>query len=80
MLEKIAEVQHEIWSHWMKYLFEVTKQNEDGSVTIPADKVKRWKRQLSTKFADLSEKEKESDIEQALKVLKVINDSSQSGI
>lgn len=74
MLTKLADVQHEIWSHWMKYLFEVSTQNDDGTVTISADKVKTWQRQMVTSYADLSDKEKESDIEQAEKVLAVIKD------
>ena len=63
-----------IWSHWMKYLFEVSIHNEDGTVTIPADKAENWKKQMVTRYADLSEKEKKSDIEQAEKVLAVIED------
>ena len=74
MLEKLADLQHEIWSHWMKYLFVVSIQNEDGSVTIPAEKVIRWKRQMNTAYADLSEKEQKSDIEQAVKVINLISE------
>lgn len=72
MLTALADVQHEIWSHWMKYLFEVSTQNDDGTVTIPADKVKNWKRQMITSYFDLSEQEKKSDIEQAEKVLSAL--------
>lgn len=72
MIDKLAEVQHEIWAHWMTYLFEVSKANEDGSVTIPADKVAHWKRQIVTHYSELSEKEKTSDIEQANKVFSAI--------
>ena len=68
MLEKLADQQHEIWSHWMKYLFEISTQNEDGSVTISAEKVERWKRQMNTEYANLSTKEQKSDIDQAIKV------------
>lgn len=74
MLEKLADLQHEIWSHWMKYLFEVSIQNEDGSVTIPAEKVTRWKRQMNTEYADLSTREQKSDIEQAIKVINLISE------
>lgn len=73
MLEKLAELQHEIWSHWMKYLFEVATQNKDGSVTIPAEKAARWKRQMNTEYADLSPREQKSDIEQAIKVINLLN-------
>ncbi len=76
MLDKIADLQHEIWSHWMKYLFEVSLQNEDGTVTIPADKVERWKGQMSAKYFELSDDEQKSDLEQARKVMDLVNDVS----
>jgi hypothetical protein len=76
MLDKLANLQHEIWSHWMRYLFEISSQNEDGTVTIPADKVERWKRQMNTKYPELSNDEQESDLEQARKVIAVISQSS----
>lgn len=72
MLTQLADVQHEIWSHWMKYLFEVSIENDDGTVTIPADKVENWKRQMTTHYSDLSSKEQASDLEQAEKVMAVI--------
>jgi hypothetical protein len=75
MLDKLANLQHEIWSHWMRYLFEISSQNEDGTVTIPADKVERWKRQMNTKYLELSNDEQESDLEQARKVIAVISQS-----
>ena len=72
MLDKIADLQHEIWSHWMRYLFEVSLQNDDGTVTIPADKVERWKRQMITKYVDLSDDEQNSDLDQARKIMGLI--------
>ena len=74
MLEKLACLQHEIWSHWMKHLFKVSTLNDDGSVTIPPEKVERWKRQLNTHYFDLSDDEQKSDIEQAKKVINLISD------
>lgn len=74
MIERLAEAQHEIWAHWMKYLFEVCKLNEDGSVTIPPGKVERWKRQIRTRYSALTEEEKKSDLEQAHKILAIISD------
>ncbi len=69
MFEALAAIQHEIWSHWMKYLFSISIENEDGTYTIRADKVKRWKKQLETTYSNLSEKEKESDREMVQKIL-----------
>ncbi len=74
--EKLAEVQHIIWSHWMAYLFNISIQNEDGSYTIPVDKVKHWTRQINTSYSELSEREKESDREQADKVLAVLQEAN----
>lgn len=67
--EAVAGVQHEIWSHWMRYLFNMARHNPDGSVTISADLVDRWTRQIETRYADLTEREQESDRHQADKVL-----------
>ncbi len=72
--EKLAEVQHNIWAHWMVYLFSVSVQNEDGSYTIPIDKVNHWTRQINTPYNELSEHEKESDREQANKILTILAD------
>ena len=36
VLERVAAVQHEIWSSWMKYLFEQCK-SADGGWLIPSD-------------------------------------------
>lgn len=73
LIERLAAVQHEIWAHWMRYLFSVSVEDTtSGWVVIPAEKVARWKRQVETAYADLSEREKESDREQARKVLAVL--------
>lgn len=60
-LEVLAAIQHEIWAHWMRYMWEVSETQDDGTLTIPASRVDRWERQMRTLYADLSEEEKESD-------------------
>ena len=75
--ERLAENQHEIWVHWMEYLFSVSIQNNDGSYTIPIHKVNRWRRQMITPYGELSEQEKESDREQADKIFAVLNIEDQ---
>ena len=68
--EMIAQVQHnDIWSHWMRYLFSKCLMNDDGDMIIPYNLVKRWKRQVDTGYVDLTEHEKDSDREQARKVM-----------
>lgn len=59
--EQLADLEHRRWSDWMNYVFSLSSKNEDGSVTIPFDKVERWKRQCTTSYNDLSEKEKDRD-------------------
>ena len=66
--EILADVQHEIWAHWMDYLFSQCKEAEDGWV-IPLDKVWRWSRQIITPYSELSEREKDSDRDQAKKII-----------
>ena len=70
--EKLAITQHEIWVNWMEYLFSVSVNNNDGTYTIPAEKVTHWVRQVNTPYSKLTENEKESDREQADKVIKTL--------
>lgn len=59
--EALAEYAHNAWAGWMKYLFEKSIQNADGTVTIPAWAVERWTRQMTTHYINLPEEEKKSD-------------------
>lgn len=70
--EDLANLAHEQWSGWMKYLFEKSTKNEDGTVTIPKWAVERWERQINTPYGGLSEEEQNSDRNEANKFLKVI--------
>jgi hypothetical protein len=70
--ENLAALEHERWSGWMQYLFEKSTENEDGSVTIPKWAVERWKRQVKTPYAELSEDEKDSDRKEVDKTLRLI--------
>lgn len=50
-LERLADAQHAIWSHWMRWFFENdTEENR-----------RRWQRQMNTSYARLSEQERDSD-------------------
>ena len=49
--EKIAELEHEQWAHWTKYMLDnLTEEN-----------MARWREQIKTSYNDLSEEEKQSD-------------------
>jgi hypothetical protein len=64
LLEELAALEHERWAHWQKYVHEQGELQTDGSLLIPSEKVRRWQEQIETKYADLSEAEKDSDREQ----------------
>jgi hypothetical protein len=70
--EGLAALAHNQWSGWMFYMFKQCTLNEDGTSTIPARAVKRWQRQMSTPYSQLPESERESDKQEADKVITVI--------
>lgn len=76
MIERLAALAHEQWSGWMHYLFRFGVENPDGTFTMDADKVARWRRQMSTVYADLPESEKTSDRTEAQKVLDCLRRST----
>jgi hypothetical protein len=69
----VANLCHEQWAGWMEYLFKKSQENDDGSVTIPKDLVRRWKRQMYTDYKDLPIKEQESDNVEARKFLNILS-------
>lgn len=72
--QALAAYAHKAWSKWMKYLFAQCKVNEDGSVTIPADKVQRWTRQMNCDYSVLPASEQLSDMDEAYEILNIIDD------
>jgi len=72
LLEILSDIEHDRWSHWQEYLHSLCQKNDDGSLTIPKDSVDHWNKQIETDYADLSEKEKESDRKEARKTLDAI--------
>jgi hypothetical protein len=73
LVEQLAEKEHASWSHWMAYLFkQCTEDPESGSMTIPPALVARWHQQLETPYADLTEKEKQSDRNRVYHILPLI--------
>lgn len=72
MLDALAAIEHQRWSHWQRYMHDKGKVQPDGSLLIPSDLVERWERQLETPYASLSESEKESDRDQVRRYLSII--------
>ena len=65
-------MQHEIWAHWLRYQLSCCVENADGSLTVPAEYVERWRRQMETVYSELAEPERKSDREQADKILQLL--------
>lgn len=63
MLEELADLEHEQWVHWTRYMLD----------NLTPENIGRWKRQCDTPYSALSEKEKESDREWARKVLAIVS-------
>ena len=72
LLEQLAAVEHERWSHWQRYVHSKCIRQPDGSLLLPADLVARWEKQIETKYEDLAPQEKESDRDQVRRYLPLI--------
>ena len=78
LCEELSDYAHEAWSGWMEYLFQHSSPIfPDGSqgqpaMQIPAELTARWKRQLSTPYAELPENVKESDRKEADRMLAIL--------
>lgn len=71
--ESLSEYAHEAWSGWMIYMFSKMTLNDDGTATMPKWAVERWTRQMNTKYSELPESEKDSDRDEADRILSIIN-------
>ena len=84
LLERMSDMEHEQWIHWMKYFKELgnPERVEPGKflsiksgntpyvvLTFKAEDWDRWMTQMTTRYHDLSEKEKSSDRHQARKMI-----------
>lgn len=85
--ELIAKFMHKQWAHWMKYMFEKAITNDDCSETLtPTERTgiqkynfntelyNRWKTQADTPYQFLTETEKDSDREWAIKLIEKIDE------
>lgn len=72
LVEELAAVEHERWSHWQRYMHGKGERQPDGSLVLPAELVARWEKQISRRYAELEDVEKESDREQVRRYLPLI--------
>ncbi len=73
--ERLAELCHSQWSGWVEYQFSKGVFNDDGSWTMPAWAVSRWTRQINTPYAELPKDEQVSDMFEADKFLKILEEA-----
>ena len=72
VLETLAAIEHDRWSHWQRYMHSKCERQPDGSLLIPSELVAQWERQITADYKELSEAEKESDREQVRRYLPTI--------
>jgi hypothetical protein len=72
LIEQLAAIEHERWSHWQRYVHSKCVRQPDGSLLLPANLVSRWEKQIKMKYAELDDQEKESDREQVRKYLPLV--------
>ena len=74
--EKLAEYAHSSWSGWMKHMWKCSKK-VDGCLVVPANLVALWERQMTTSYKQLPESEKQSDLVEADRILKIVREESE---
>jgi len=74
LIEQLADKEHAGWAHWMDYLFSRCPFTEKGDAIIPRELVARWKQQVKTPYADLTEQEKKSDRDEVAHILPIIDE------
>ncbi len=72
LIEQLASKEHASWAHWMEYLFSQCEVLPDASLRIPLRLALHWQRQVATPYAELSEKEKQSDRDEVAHILPII--------
>lgn len=73
--EALANLCHEQWSEWMRYLFSKSIIDWDNlTCTIPKESFVRWLRQTATPYAKLSKEEQESDLKEADKFIELLRE------
>ena len=70
--EKLAEIEHESWSDWMRHVFSRGTFLPDGNFVMNTCDVDRWTRQMETPYSKLSEEEKDSDRREVKRYLRVL--------
>ena len=70
VVEKLAAYEHDRWSHWMRWMFD----------NWTPENIARWKEQMVTSYENLPEHSKESDRQEARRILAVFCEAIQQGL
>src|SRR5260370_16684731 len=73
LIEALADKEHASWARWMHYLFSKCYETYDGNYVIPVELVDRWRKQLNTSYAKLSEQKNKSHREEVAHTLPPLN-------
>lgn len=77
--EELSEHTHKTWANWVVCMLIHGTVNPDGSVTIPAPLVKRWKTLAHTPYRKLRDREKKYHREEAVAIQRLyIGDSDDT--
>ena len=76
--ETLAALEHEQWAHWTKHLLDTLCDR----YALPADdpEIRRWRQQIQTPYADLSEHSKASDRVWAQKALAAVAEPLETAL
>lgn len=72
LVEILAEIEHERWSGWMKWVYQNGKWLEDDSFIITPSKANRWFTLTNVQYNDLDEATKEYDRIEVRKTLQAV--------
>lgn len=70
LIERLADIEHQRWADWQRWCHTILRDNNPSPEQ--GDILERWDRQIETPYSELSEKEKQSDREQVMRYLPII--------
>lgn len=79
LVEKLADLEHIQWQNWMNHLLNekatlLSKKRNEVVILFSKDDYYRWIDQMKKPYEELSEKEKNSDREYAIKAIHIVWD------
>jgi hypothetical protein len=80
LIEQLAEKEHASWARWMQYLFSKCYCDQDCTLIIPVTLVERWRKQADTPYAQLSEREKQSDRDEVAHIMPIIGEHLKQAV